>query len=98
MLRMVGRCRAILLSALALVETGKDRAAIGPEVHPHRLAFLSPSRRIVRQKPEQSCGEVEQNGANRGEADHPRRGSQSLSQWLVLQDHLIPSGNSLHVR
>ncbi len=31
-----------LLPALALVETSKDRAAIGPEVHPHRLAFVTP--------------------------------------------------------
>jgi hypothetical protein len=31
-----------LLPTLALVETGKDRAAIGPEVHPHRLAFVTP--------------------------------------------------------
>jgi hypothetical protein len=31
-----------LLPALALVETGKDRSAIGPEVHAHRLAFVTP--------------------------------------------------------
>jgi hypothetical protein len=31
-----------LLPALALVETGKDRAAIGPEVHPHRIASVTP--------------------------------------------------------
>ncbi len=28
-----------LVPALTLVETGKDRATIGPEVQPHRLAF-----------------------------------------------------------
>jgi hypothetical protein len=31
-----------LLPALALVETGKDRAAICPEVHPHGIAFVTP--------------------------------------------------------
>jgi DNA repair exonuclease SbcCD ATPase subunit len=29
------------LPALTLVETGKDRAAVGPEVEPHRLAFVT---------------------------------------------------------
>ena len=31
-----------LLPALALVETGKDRAVIGPEIHSQRLTFVSP--------------------------------------------------------
>jgi hypothetical protein len=30
-----------LVPALAFVETGIDRTAIGPEVHPHRLSLVA---------------------------------------------------------